>query len=132
MAVENLVAALAGMGLGSLEVLGGFFRFADMGVEQAQMIIERFAPVAFVVDEPRLQSDLVDQRLIAGAITALPLDLQHIGNGLAHRGEVRFVYPMRRRVAKLEHLLSAAVVRWGAGIRSKRFPANNGKIRTVV
>ena len=73
MAVENLVAAVAGMGVGSLEVLGGFFRFADMGVEQAQMIIERFAPVAFALDQPRVQSDLVDDRLIAGAIAALLL-----------------------------------------------------------
>ena len=103
MAVKNLVAAMAGMGVGPLEVLGGFFRFADMGVKQTQMIIERFAPVAFALDQPRVQSDLVDDRLVAGAIAALLFCLQYLGNDLAHCREVLCVYPMRRRIAEFEH-----------------------------
>src|ERR1700722_6012434 len=103
---EDQVAAARWQCAGSIEMVSSLFRFADMGVEPAQMILQGFAPVALALDEPGFQSDLVDDRLIAGAIAALPLGLQDLGNDLSDVGAVSIVDQMRRRESKFEHRLS--------------------------
>src|SRR6202035_3766486 len=103
---ERPVAAVRWQRAGWIEMVSRLFRFADMGVEQAQMIIQGFAPVTLVLDEPGFQSDLVDDRLIAGAVAALSLGLQHIRNDLSDVGAVSIVGQMRRRESKFEHRLS--------------------------
>jgi hypothetical protein len=76
------------MGVRSLEMVGRFFWFADMRVEEAEMIIKGLAPVTLIQDELRAQSDLVDDQLIAGAITQPLLRLRHFGDNFPHGGEV--------------------------------------------
>ena len=61
-------------------MISGRFRIANIGLENAQMIVEGFAAITLVPFLHHAQADFVDDRLIGCAIaTALP-HVQYLGN----------------------------------------------------